>query len=209
MARMSVSERYLRTDEEVEASDALHMAAALAERVASDLRVWRWLSIALHSAAQGFMVLSLRHGNGLLALTKESTRAWLEAHEKRRTNQAYKYPEERLDTYLGLYKKVKHSKTGAIGGNTPFKPKGSEGRSIRMLNSLRNEFIHFTPKGWSLEVSGMPRISLDVLVLVSFLGWESGNIFWHDEGALERAREAHLRLVHSLRAIDAEYCASA
>ena len=29
---------------------------------------------------------------------------------------------------------------------------------VEKLNLLRNQFVHFVPKGWSLEISGMPRI---------------------------------------------------
>ena len=68
---------YYRTDEENEATDALYMAARFAEQAATDIRMWRWVIMALHNAVQGFMVLSLRHGNGLAALTEESAAAWL------------------------------------------------------------------------------------------------------------------------------------
>ena len=131
---------YLRTDEELEAANAMHMAAEFASGVAADLHLWRWVIIALHNAAQGVMVLSLRHGNGLLALTDESHAAWMAAYKKNETP-----PPEKLDTYLNLYKKVQHKEWGQIGGNCRFVPRGSEGGDIKRLNSLRNDFIHFTP----------------------------------------------------------------
>ena len=66
----------------------------------------------------------------------------------------------------------------------PFKPSGTQERSIGQLNRLRNEFIHFVPKGWSLEVSGLPQIVGDCLNAISFLVFECGNVIWH-ETALE------------------------
>lgn len=159
---------YLHTDEEFEAANAMTMAAQFALSIEIDPHLWRWAVIALHSAAQGAMVLSLRHGNGLLALTDKSYSAWMAAYEKNEIP-----PPDKLDTYLNLYKKVKHREIGQFGGNTRFSPFGTEGGDIKRLNSLRNEFIHFTPKIWSLEFTGLPRICLSVARLISFLALET------------------------------------
>ncbi|MDN5849405.1 MAG: hypothetical protein L0H63_07140 [Nitrococcus sp.] len=167
---------------------------------ADDIYAWRWIVLSLHNAVQGFMVLSLRHGNGLLALSSRCFVAWMEAHES-----DGKYPKKELDTYLGLYKKVKSKETGAIGGNTPFVPKGSEGRSIRKLNALRKDFIHFTPKGWSLEVSGLPKIGIDCLRLIAFLGWETQNVFWHSQKCVQLAKTNHAKCLAQLEALNGEY----
>ena len=73
---------YLRTNEEAEAAEAICMASKVADGLERDLKLWRWVVISLHNAVQGFMVLSLRHGNGLLALDDKSFSEWMEAHEK-------------------------------------------------------------------------------------------------------------------------------
>ena len=49
------------------------------------------------------------------------------------------------------------------GLSQAFKP-GTQGRSVKQLNKLRNEFIHFVPKGWSLEVDA--RIVDDCLNVI-------------------------------------------
>ncbi|HVZ99946.1 MAG TPA: hypothetical protein VG841_06490 [Caulobacterales bacterium] len=36
---------------------------------------------------------------------------------------------------------------------------GKEKKAIKRLMSLRNEFAHFSPKGWSVEISGLPEIA--------------------------------------------------
>jgi hypothetical protein len=52
-------------------------------------------------------------------------------------------------------------------------------RSLWHLNSLRNDFIHFSPKGWSLEMSGLPKM-IDACVVV-FRGVLSGGWLYHLE----------------------------
>jgi hypothetical protein len=44
-----------------------------------------------------------------------------------------------------------------------FVPKGSQGDSVKRLNRLRNEYIHFTPRVWVLELAGLPKIAEDSL----------------------------------------------
>jgi len=194
---------YLRTDEETEAANAMRMASKFASELKDDLHLWRWVVIALHNAAQGIMVLSLRHGNGLLALSDESYAAWMLAYEKKETP-----PPEKLDSYLNLYKKVKHKEIGQIGGNSRFVPTGAEGGDIKRLNSFRNEFIHFTPKGWSLEVDGLPRICLATARLISFLALETTNIFWHSAEARLSLLESHAAFVNSMHNLDKLYAVS-
>lgn len=191
---------YMRTDEESEAVAALAMVARMAGEVTSDIYAWRWVVLALHNAVQGFMALSLRHGNGFLALSPRCFAAWMDAYENNG-----EYPREELDTYLNLYKKVKSRDIGSVGGNRPFTPSGSQGRSIRKLNELRNEFIHFTPKGWSLEVTGLPQICMDCLKLVAFLGWETQNIFWHNQECTQLVKESHAVCMECFQTLRDEY----
>jgi len=66
--------------------------------------------------------------------------------------------------------------------------------SFSRLNEYRNEFIHFTPKGWSLEMGGLPRVCLDALDLIQFFGWESSAVLWHKQVQLARSKRAVKRL---------------
>lgn len=191
---------YLRTDEEAETANAVKMAAQFAQQAHEDPHLWRWIIIAIHNAAQGTMVLSLRHGNGLLALTDKCFKAWMQAYDKNETP-----PPEKLDNYLSLYRKVRHSKWGQVGGNKRFVPSGSEGKDIKDLNTLRNAFIHFTPKGWSLEVDGLPRICLSTARLISFLALETQNVFWHSEESRIQLQQSLAAFSQSMKELQARY----
>ena len=47
---------------------------------------------------------------------------------------------------------------------------------IEILTSVfRNNFEHYIPKLWSIEIHGLPRITIDVLDVISFLALETGN----------------------------------
>ena len=174
---------YLRTDEEAEAADAICMASRLSDGLERDIRLWRWVVIALHNAVQGFMVLSLRHGSGLAALSDKSSTEYMEALDT-----CGPYPQEKLDSYLNLYRKVKSKKHGEIGGNTRFVPSSTEGKNIKRLDTIRNALIHFTPKGWSLDVDGLPQICLDSSRIIAFLGWETENTVWNHPNYREQAQ---------------------
>jgi hypothetical protein len=69
--------RWLRTDEREDAVRSLEWAASFANDVESDPHVWKWQLVALHNAVQGFMVLALAKGNGLLALRPHIAEKWL------------------------------------------------------------------------------------------------------------------------------------
>jgi hypothetical protein len=173
--------RYLRTDEQDDAIRSLEWAARLSQSVATDRYLWKWILVALHNAAQGFMVLALWDGNGLRALRDNVAAKWLKAHRL-----GAPYPVEKLDEFLNLYAKVKTRR----GSKAAFQPGANHDRSLRRLNAFRNEFIHFAPKGWSLELALLPPICRDTLDLIEFLGWKSSQVLWHKQTHVRRGKGA-------------------
>jgi hypothetical protein len=179
------ADTYLRTDEFEEAISALESTDEFLTKVSLDPYRWKWVILALHNALQGFMVLALRGSNGLLALKDDVAAKWLTAHRS-----GDPYPEERLDSFAGLYKKIKSERMRFYGHSKPFVPVGSQGRSVNRLDAIRDDFVHFVPKGWALDLGGLPRICADCVLVIEFLCWECGNIFWHDEVQSERVKRA-------------------
>lgn len=178
--------RYLLTDEYEEAISALEMVTESLEKARVDAYRWKWVLIALHSAVQGFMVLALRGSNNLAVLKKKNAVKWSEAFRNNRL-----LPDECLDTYPNLYSKVQNAELmQKYTYSIVFNPSGSQDHSIKMLNRLRNEFIHFVPKGWRLEVSELPTMVIDCLSFINFLGWQCGNVLWYDPDVELRAKAA-------------------
>lgn len=156
------------------------MVAETSARVLDDIAYWKWTIISLHSAFQSAMVIYLSLGNDFLVMRQEDAEAWLAAHDK-----GEPYPETMMDGFLNLYNKLKKTERAGYC----FKPKGTQGSSIKKLNRFRNEFIHFMPKGWSIEMSGMPSICKDCLDVIAELDCNFLYMRWEDEEQMDRFRQ--------------------
>lgn len=167
-----MAEIWLRIDEREDVIASLKMYIDAISKVRSDIIYWKWAIISLHSAVQSLMAFHLSFGNNLLVMSQQDAKAWLEAHET-----GAPYPETEMDSFLSLYKKIK--KHEILGFK--FTPTGQQGSSIKRLNYFRNEFVHFMPKGWSIEMSGMPNICLDNLHIMKSLNEGPVGMRWADE----------------------------
>lgn len=176
-------ERWLRTDNANELVSALREVARALSTVEEDVFGWKWALLALHNAVYGFMVAAL---HSLDTYPSEDVERWLDAHEF-----GGPYPADmKIDRYLDLYAKVKSDRMNRYTHSRKFEPSGTQGGSIKALNRHRNRFLHFPQGGWSLQVSGLPRIILDCLDFAEFLGWESGNVTWTDDVLRDEASQA-------------------
>ena len=182
-----MKEIWFHTDEKEDAIAAMAMFAESSSRLLDDEKYWKWAVISLHNVFQSVMVIFLRIGDDFLLMRQEDAEAWLAAHEN-----GEPYPETKMDSFMNLYGKMKKTPRGGY----KFKPKGQQGSSIKKLNMFRNQFIHFMPMGWSIEMSGMPSICIDCLDIIKELEENFLCVRWSDEeqrkhfnSYLELARE--------------------
>jgi hypothetical protein len=166
-----IEETWLRTDERLDVISSLKMFTNTLQVLKPDPSYWKWSIISLHSALQSMMAFHLSFGNDLLVMSQKDAEAWLEAHYNETA-----YPESKMDNFLNLYKKIKSNEI--LGYK--FCPAGQQGSSVKRLNNFRNEFIHFMPKGWSIELSGIPDIFLDCLDIIKALG-NANPSRWEDD----------------------------
>jgi hypothetical protein len=69
-----------------------------------------------------------------------------------------------------------HQYTGMYVMSKPLILSENQKESLRKLKDiLRNNFEHYTPKHWCIEIDGMPQISIDALEVIRFLALGSGN----------------------------------
>ena len=192
------SEGYLRTNEHEEAVRCLEWAELQARLIPDDPYNWKWVLISLHSAVQGFMVLALWNGNGLLSFTDKAAKNWL---KKYTAGDSCLIADCKLDNFPNLYAKIKDQTNFHTVGAKAFHAEPSHDESMKRFNRFRNEFVHFTPKGWSLELAGLPRICMDALNIVEFLVCESTAILWHEQGHAGRVRNATECFRRSLKSL--------
>ena len=100
------------------------------------------------------MVIALTRSDSFGATDVKQEKAWREAYAK---GNPLPTDQEKLLSFLDLYDKIKRKGMLPYSSAERFVPGGSQGRSMKKLNFIRNEFVHFTPKGWR---SRMPELLL-------------------------------------------------
>lgn len=156
---------FLRTDELIESISSLRIVELNLRAVIDDALYWKPVLIMLHNSLQGFMVCSLRGSNNYNVLTKKSLKQMI-LYDSGKLDV---YPEEKLLDFMSLYHRTKNSKYS----NIIFESSKDIDINIKALNKWRNEFIHFKPKGLSLEVTGMPLMVKDSINLIEFIVFKS------------------------------------
>lgn len=162
-------EGYLRTDERIDVISALSHCLCCVRKVEEDPLEWKWAIISLHNALQGSLVCTLSGTAGIGALTKKSRIKVLEWLEKTRSEPDPNRPKEWLADVKELYRRAKKPELMGEYEGDPLRTTPAQDDSARRLNLLRHDFMHFPPKGWSVELAGLPHIFLSVLDLIETL----------------------------------------
>lgn len=167
---MATTPEYLHTDEKENAIDFLAMAARFRAEAEAEAARWKWAFIAAHGALYGFMIC---------ALTRTNYENVCEYDRKLHT---YK---NKLITFKEALKRVQS--TNYICGYvdaTPVKVSANQRKDMALLTDLlRNNFEHFTPKLWAIEIAGFPRILSTAADLIEALAFKTGTVFWTETQA--------------------------
>jgi hypothetical protein len=146
-------EKWLRLSEERNAIDYIEKAAFFIKSAAENYVDWKWVLIGLHGALYGFAIAACQGTDSRSVTTKNGRLiGFWEALNRCQD------PDH--------MKMLVHSKALVLTEK--------QKESIESLTSVfRNEFEHFKPKGWSIEIHGMPEIAIDVLEVIRFLALET------------------------------------
>ena len=149
--------RYIRFSDETNALDYLERASEFIKQTLTDDRAWKWVILSLHSALYGFAISACKHSdyNSVVRTTKKGVKKLIT-----------------FDEALRMCKD--HSRMATLSGGRPLNLSSSQEYSIKLLKKkLRNKFEHRIPGIWSIEIHGLPRISIDILDVVRFLTVET------------------------------------
>ena len=146
---MKIHPKYLRLTEETNSLDYLEHAVASVYKTEKSKISWKWVVIGLHGAVYGFAICACQGTNPDIVTKKNG----------------------KLIDFDEALKKCKDPNwMGVTGGGQPLILSPSQERSLKILkNTLRNNFQHYKPMGWSIEIHGMPTIAIDVLEVIRHL----------------------------------------
>jgi len=144
---------YLEFTAESSALDYLEKTVFFLEATTTNPLDWKWVILAIHGALYGFMICALKGTNPDNVC--ENTKAG-----------------QKLIAFQEALKRCQSSDWMAIGGFTKALELSQEQhRALRFIHTaFRNQFIHYRPTLWGIELEGMPEIvmhALDVLRAVS------------------------------------------
>jgi len=177
MGRDMTDEVYVETDEAEDVAGSIRHALRCADIVAKDPQAWKWGILALHSALQGACVCHLTTTAAPMgAVTEKNAIEWIAYFEKSREDQDLAPPATHLMALPDLLKAVR--KPRSAGGRRNSRGVNISDDELKWLSrihyEIRNQFVHVAPLGWSIEVSGVPKIASIVTRIVKDIhdyGW--------------------------------------
>jgi hypothetical protein len=157
MSRVKIKPKWLRLSEETNALDYLEQAYYYIRQVNANVVAWKWVILALHGALYGFAVCACRgtNPNNVTFKTKKS--------------------KVKLISFDEVLKRCQDPNRMSMPGTGKcLQLTDRQKESIRRLRKqFRNNFEHYIPMGWSIELHGMPGIAIDVLKVIRFLALEA------------------------------------
>jgi hypothetical protein len=146
---------WVRFDEYEDVLASTDLLAMVAPNLRKHPSNWKWMILAAQNGLQGALVCAIQDTSGTNILeTKSATKVlrYLEALEG-------DIPQERMADFMTLFRRYRKM--------YPCKGTIQQLKQIRRLHQeFRNDFAHFVPKGWSIELAGLPAIIETALKLI-------------------------------------------
>lgn len=170
-----MAEIWIRTNEAEDVVGSIRHTIRSVQFVGEDPLAWKWVALSLHSALQGACVCHLTTTAAPVgAVTKRNAAEWMEFFNERHVNPTMELPKTELMTLPELLKAARKPNS-AGNGSDGVEISDSELSWLRRFHEdIRNQFVHFEPKGWSIEVSGIPEIAQLVARIIGEIvqiGW--------------------------------------
>lgn len=147
-------EGYLSTDEREDVIASLeHLGRAL-EHAVADRGEWKWAILSAHAALSGALVCvtaGIANVGCLDGRSRLRMVAWLNG------GCVGEPPKQRLASPYTLLRRACRSSHPDRRG-PPLRVSRETLRDVIVLHGFRNDFMHFRPAGWSIELAGLPRM---------------------------------------------------
>lgn len=183
---------WITTDEAHDVAGSIRHALRCFDFVGEDPQAWKCVVLALHGALQGACICHLTTTAAPIgAVTKKNAEEWLEYFEASRMRSDLKAPRTVLMTLPELLKAVRKPNSAGWGASREVEISDRELSWLKRIHDdLRNQFVHFEPKGWAIEVSGVPEVARLIARIVNDIldcGWAFRHL---DEAELVSLRQS-------------------
>lgn len=125
---------------------------------------WKWATIALANACCGALVCNLSGSMQIGALTRCHAEKMIAAFEANSNLPAPK--SVKLADPRELFKRARRMDRRLEVAGPPLKLNSKKIQSFYRLIHLRNQFSHFEPMGWTVQVAVFPPVYFDVLEII-------------------------------------------
>lgn len=143
----------------------------------ADPTAWKWALISLFSALQGAAVCNLSGSVQIGALTQKSANQTYASLTSGNLSGRFK---ERLADPATLIFRLSGAEKRLEEAGPNISISASQLKSFQLLQSLRNQFAHYSPMMWSIEKAGLPQLGLDLLSIIKDV-FEDGWSFMHSD----------------------------
>lgn len=152
-----VEEQWLDLSAELNALDYLEKAYRYICETENDPIAWKWVILSLHSALYGFAICACQGTNPENVIKK--------------TNKGREF----LISFDEALKRCQYPRSpDYYGSGQPLILSQKQTQSMKMMKeTFRNNFEHYKPIHWSIELHGMPQMAIDILDMIRFLALES------------------------------------
>lgn len=158
-----MTENFITLTEESNALDYLEKAVGFIQTAPHAGINWKWVILSLHAALYGFMICTLKGTNpdNVCTISKAG-------HKK-------------LINFTEALKRCQQSEWMSISGFTNVLTLTDEDKlALKIIHDdFRNQFLHYRPTMWSIEVTGMPFVITLVLDVLRRVVLQMGGFYAH------------------------------
>lgn len=165
---------YYRTSEKENALDNLDKLDQFCIKAKNDKSYWKWIILALHGTLYNFMLLALlkSDGSGIWENEIRDEQGYIDTFNKK----------IKVINFLTAYEWIQNKqKMECYVNSESFQSNKEIDEAMDRLNTeFRNQFIHYKPIGWSIEIEILKKLIDKTVPVIEFLIFKSSNIFFNE-----------------------------
>ncbi len=187
---------FITFDEKQDVAGSIQHIIHCADLIEKEPKVYKWIVLALHSALQGACICHLvTTASPLGVVSNKNAKEWVAYFNRSQKDIEMKVPGTFILALPELLDKVRLENSAGCGHSEKIEITDNEVEWLKRIHKeLRNQFVHFEPVGWSIEVSGIPDIAELVAKIIKQID-DCGWAFRFMDAATHRKMRENLRLL--------------